>query len=527
MKFDRQYEPAILVYRETRAPGRLLLRLGRLQDDGSHTLEETAAIEKTFTFATHILTKDTRGLLARLRKCLEEFSMDAEGNLDAVIIDYPALQAALQRAGGGKLAAELESIWGAAALEAILALPVLTTPSQRRRIAAYLSKDEDGPEKQTNTYPKWLPYAIGGFVFMILVPALLFFVLQPEKFQAMQRQAQGVLFKYAENAPDLASSHSSGGGVLDYILTPEEAAAAAEREALMERLRKAKQELYIAADFGPLDDTFSATRNLMPPAAISPSLTDVAEPNEAGVPPESLGDPVPPAEVTDTEPAHEVADAQPPKDLPDAAVEVDDAGLGQSLEIPFPEASVMTEAASLGIPIDLAKMRLLRFNTFDSIQAGDGIDIAAKVATAVYDIRRGPAVVFDATPADMDGLTQATDDAVRSICAAMGTPIVGASVSSDDIPDDMQALSVSDPAVNRPGANITSDLGVAETEGQAPLIEATLSVQAGRSDIAGIVINQETCAQSSYNVFTLFEFVPQEPEANSDAEDGVKDEANL
>lgn len=391
MKFDRKYEPAILVYRETRPPGRLLMRLGRLHDDGTHSLEEEVVVGKSFTFATRIITKDTHGLLDRMRKLLDSFVEDAAGDADAFSVDYPALKATLNQ-DDGTLASDLERLWGAPAMKCILALPILTTRQQRRALNQEI---EGGGRVKINTTNSsvWRPFLMGGLLLTLAIPIGLIALFHYEQFETPEPKTHNLSPDQSEAAVagDTSVVQSGTQTESDTQIGPMELAREAERDSLLARFRTNKQSLYLAADFGTLDAQFSASR----PIPTSSSQTD----SPARQDHENLGTVIDPVLASRSH-----------------------ASSTQGRSIPLPDDDTTRMAATFGIPIDIAQHRLSRLEYDDN----SGMSVRAH-----YDIRRGVDVIFEAKDSDMRDLPPALDAAAFEICDRL-TPPDGAQA---EIPD--------------------------------------------------------------------------------------------
>jgi hypothetical protein len=63
------------------------------------------------------------------------------------------LKAEIESGGNDTLMAELETLWGAPALEAILDLPILTSRTERRRLAQMYQRDGRTDRDKVSTVP--------------------------------------------------------------------------------------------------------------------------------------------------------------------------------------------------------------------------------------------------------------------------------------------------------------------------------------------------------------------------------------
>lgn len=477
MKFARQYEPAILVYRQTRAPGALLLRLGRVYDDGEYELEGETPVAKDFVFATHIVSKDTRGLMQRFKERLAEHVTESQSSLDALVIDLPALRAMLDAGHDPGLLGELETLLGAPALETILRLPILASRAERRRLAEIYTSDDGPPKKKPRALPEWASYAIGGFVFVIALPVATIALFSPDTFTVIREAGESRLIAIGQR------EESRDAPAEERALTPDQIAQMERRAALQEEIRSRKQTLFFAANLGTLTEEQTYRRAIpgFAPATDAPREPALAsEISAPETPDRQEGDiakpgaePAPADQGTETDTAIEEAE-----------------GMLQS-----PEEKHLQIAEVIGLPVDIAQLRLVDTDVYDLPPQGEN-EAATMGVSAMFDVRRNPASILQAGADDMSDIAVDLDGAIASACTAM----------TDGIAIALEDGTAGDTAQGTLSTTVST---------------VSIRLQAGRSDIAGMTLTPEICAEGVYEILPFFEIVEEgSPEDEMDNAEG-------
>lgn len=381
MKFDRKYEPAILVYRETRPPGRILMRLGRLGENGSRDLEEDARVPRNFAFTTYILSKDPRTLLERLNQKLGRYSTNTKDGLQAVMVDYPSLRAALENDENSHLRTSIESLWGTAALAEILDIPLLTTRVQRHKIRRMTATGMTDPKREKPPLPEWLPYALSGFAMIVALPIIILLAANPNEFISTETTRPT---SFPDRAGDIPP---------DRTRTPADPETRQREREMTRRLNAKKQQLFIAAKFGPLDPS-SGTTHAIPRQA---SLPRIPRP--------------------DNRTTYGSRSARPGAGGDQQAGNPGNSGIPDLADIQRVSKTEGDMATDRGIPTDIANFRLRDISLYRVSRNQDAE--TSWGMTAEYEISRDIDVIFQAVETDMSNLSEAIDTTVRGICTTL------------------------------------------------------------------------------------------------------------
>lgn len=394
MRFSRPYERSVLIYRETGAEGRILLRLGRTFEDGECKPDSVRAIPEGFDLLTYIIAKDPEALIDDIAQRFQEYLDPAtETAFHNVVFNALHLQSRIQEehdlSGGSDLIRGLDMLYGKQVMEILF--------------EATFGRDGRKAQKNTRTSPSAgkarhsdLPMAkigLGAFLAMVVIPIGIIAILRPETYRAIRTaDTRSLIISYREHAEETLASETTPPAPRDDS-----------HDDLFAEVRRKKLEFYLGAGFGNLNEDQEFERVIAPSGAPAQDETNGHAPAAATVSPDN------PAGTGRLDAPENLPAAGPPQTPATPAV-IEAAPASE------PPIEDLVEA-DYGYEHDLAGFRIKELGTFDSSDTES--QRMTLGTTAIYDIARKPGTIYDVLPKDFQGLPSAMDEAVGKICAYM------------------------------------------------------------------------------------------------------------